>query len=188
MKKKIKPFLLLGGLSLIAVTYAIYSQSAHSNLSDPVMLKKFKYISERLMCPCGCALPLNTCNMSDCIAWDMRKSVEILLKSGQSEEFIINGFINGFGPLIDTDPAFRHMSSGVKNLFRRGMGEEGFTEPYNRNPEIWIAVSAVLFSAIAGWFIRSHFRKINLAKTGKEKEQEKTTEKEEELYKKLYDE
>jgi len=187
-KKLITIFLYVTGLALFWVSYNIYSQSAHSSLSDPALLKKFKYVSERLMCPCGCELPLNTCNMADCVAWDMRKSIEILLKAGQSEEFIITGFIKGFGPMIDADPAFAHMSGGIKNLFRNGMGEEGYTEPYNRSPEIWIAISAVFFSLIAGWFIRSHFRKISSSKTDKEKESSKITDKEEELYKKLYDE
>ncbi|MDH5718284.1 MAG: cytochrome c-type biogenesis protein CcmH [Spirochaetia bacterium] len=186
-KKKSVLILFISAITIFSIH--LFAQSAHSSLKDTALLKRFKYISERLMCQCGCKLPLDTCNMSDCIAWPMRSAIEKFLQAGKSDEYIINGFINGFHDIVDTDPAFAHArATGSHDVFREGIGEEGYTEPQSKSHELLIYLAGLLFTGVAGLFIRNHFKKINKETVKSDKNTEKLTGKEEEYFKKLYDE
>lgn len=130
---------------------SLHAQSTHSTLKDPLLLKKFQSISHKLMCTCGCNMPLAYCNhIGHCNAWPMRAAIEGLLLDGKSEEEILHGFIYGFGPLVESHPAFALTRSPeynyLINRFQNGLGESGLTKPKGKG--IWIFLLAGFFAII----------------------------------------
>ncbi|MCS6985368.1 MAG: cytochrome c-type biogenesis protein CcmH [Leptospiraceae bacterium] len=121
--------------------HPLSSGSTHSSLKDPELLKKFQSLSLKLMCRCGCNMPLAYCNhIGHCNAWPMRAAIDSLLTEGRSEEDILEGFVVGFGDLVDTHPAFALARSAEYSYllpeFRHGMGEKILTKP--RQKSLWI--------------------------------------------------
>src|SRR5438046_1521737 len=75
----------------------ISAQSAHSSLKEFKQLESFQKISHKIMCTCGCNMPLYYCNHTGhCNAWPMRAALDYFLSQGKDENFIISGFIHGF--------------------------------------------------------------------------------------------
>lgn len=185
-------FMLKMRLFLFAMFFSLtnlFAQSAHSNLKDPELAKKFKHISEEIMCVCGCNEPLEYCNHIRCIAWGIRDVIDQNLLAGKSEEFIINGFIYGFGNAVHTDPSFaliREKYPEYVKKFQTGFGERYRSYPFKHNPEIIILVIILIFGGIAGIFIKGKFKKLDAAKIQKPSRKSSDSEKEK-LYKSLYD-
>lgn len=106
----------------------LFSQSAQSSLEDPALLNRFQDISSDLRCVCGKTMPLNYINdIGHCNAWAMRSVIDGLLSDGFSDQKIRDGFLLGFGDLVDTHFAFRLTHSKYSYLLdgmRNGYGEE----------------------------------------------------------------
>ena len=139
----------------------VFSQSVHSNLKSDELLKRFNHISEEVLCVCGCNQPLGYCNHMNCIAWGIRGVIDNLLLAGKSDEYIIAGFINGYGDMVDNDAAFQIIREQYQNYlekFRKGFGEQYRSYPSKHNPEIIIVILFLLFAGIAGLFLKGKLR------------------------------
>jgi len=158
-----KKFYLSISVMFFLTTFS-YSQSSYSTLKDPELLEKFRSISEEIVCECGCGHPLQYCSHKECVAWGMRSVIENLLVEGKTEEFIVDGFINGFGDLALTDPAFekvRNEYGDLMPMMASGFGEEHRSHPgAGKNPEYMIITGAVLIFGFALIFIRKRMRAI----------------------------
>ena len=65
----------------------------------------FRRVSNRLLCQCGCSYMVLDCNMVDCpSAGYIRKTVQSSLAEGKSEDAIIAGFVQQYGPRILPEP------------------------------------------------------------------------------------
>ena len=167
----------------------LYGQSTHSNVKNKDLLKRFRVISDELMCSCGCSLPLDYCNHVDhCNAWPMRQAIDILLQEGQSDEFIIDGFINGFKEIVDTSPAFKLARSPeydyLLTSFRDGFGEKQRTHPKGHRTGIPIGIGILIILGTTFLFLRRHYKKLNKKKDTKTTMNKKESD---DLYNKLYD-
>lgn len=175
----------------LSLALPAFGQTTHSNLKDPEQLKRFKHISESLMCACGCRMVLEHCNHSVCIAWTMRDVIDKLILAGKSDNEIIEGFIEGFGESAYTDPAFSKVrAEGNENLmmsFANGFGEYHRSYPKGKNPEIMIILFTVAGMGAALLFLRSRMRRLKAQSDTPEKKDTKNDAEKEELYKHLYD-
>ena len=160
---KVRRFPIFAIFILVSINSQIFSQSTHSNLKNVELLKKFKFISQEIMCVCGCNEPLDYCNHVNCIAWGIRDVIDKLLASGKSEDFIVAGFINGYGDIVDTDDSFeiiRTKYSDYLEKFRNGFGERYRSYPAKHNPKIVIFVIFLIFGGFAAIFIKKRFKKL----------------------------
>lgn len=178
-------------LTLLIATPAV-PQSTHSNIKDPELAKRHKMISKELLCVCGCGMVLDNCNHTVCIAWTMRDIIDNLLLAGKSDEFIISGFINGFGDIVHTDPAFvklqKENSPEMTQAFVTGFGEVHRSYPHGRNPEIMILLAAIIIGGSVGLFIKKRLKTLG-SKSGDASPPKSgaSDSQKEDLYKKLYD-
>jgi hypothetical protein len=176
-------------LPLIFILAPVFSQSAHSNLKDPELTKRFKMISEEVMCVCGCNEPLEYCNHMKCIAWGIRGVIDELLLAQKSDEFIISGFINGYGEMVDSSPVFEIIRTDYSEYlekFRTGFGEQYRSYPAKRNPQIMIIVILFIAAGSVGIFIKKRLKKINSSNDKKPPSSGNKSETDK-LYKSLYD-
>ena len=165
------------------------TKNYHSDLEDPELLKRFHTISTSLVCICGCNLVLETCNMNPCEGWAVRRAIDGLLLDGKSDEFIIEGFVYGFGDLVDTHPAFKMVQPGgtyyfIADQFKEGYGPivRAMTDVYHYEIVLFIIALILLGSALI--FIKSRFRAVSTSEKSADKKIDSETN---ELYKKLYD-
>lgn len=175
-------------LIMFLVSNSFFAQSAHSNLKNTELLKRFKFISEEIMCVCGCNEPLEYCNHHQCIAWGIRDVIDKHLDAGRSDDFIVSGHINGYGDIVDTDPAFeiiRVKYPEYVEKFRHGFGERYRSYPAKHNPEIIILVVLFIFGGVATIFLRRKFKKLKTVDSGKSVKKERDPEKDK-LYNDLY--
>jgi cytochrome c-type biogenesis protein CcmH/NrfF len=159
--------LLSTGLILLSLATAnsgqVFAQSAHSRLTDPVLLKRFDSLSRKLMCTCGCNMPLRNCNHTGhCNAWPQRDALDKLLLAGYSDEQILEGFRNGFGPSAESadffamarTPEYAYMLS----RFRDGFGSQILSIPESNYLGIFSALGIILCVGVAMLFIRRRHR------------------------------
>ncbi len=183
------PFRMRAVLLALLVTAPLFPQSTHTDIKDPALAERFKKISQELMCGCGCGMVLDHCNHTVCVAWAMRSAIDEMLLAGKSDEYIISGFINGFGDIVDTDEAFtRARKKEYGDLiehFRAGYGEKYRSYPRDRHPEIMILLAALLIGGVVALFIKKRLIKLGANRSPKETHMSKSDQ--EELYKKLYD-
>ena len=139
--------------------------SSYSNLKDPVLLKKFETISEKIMCQCGCNLPLSTCNHRHCGAWALRSTIDNLLLEGKEEKYIIDGFVKGFGKSVYTSAAFakaRDPENGnMTEMLDKGFGESALSEPDSLLPAIGVISIGLLIAGFAILFLRKKFKRLD---------------------------
>ncbi|MES0491196.1 MAG: hypothetical protein ABUK01_14455 [Leptospirales bacterium] len=174
--------------SVFSITYA-GARNYQSNLDDSLLLKRFQKISTSLTCICGCNLVLHTCNMDPCEGWAIRGAIDGLLLDGKNNKFIIEGFVYGFGDMVDTHTAFKLVQPGgryefLNADFKKGYGPmvRAITDVYHY--EIVLAIIALILLGSALMFIKSRFREVTVSeKTEKQKISSET----DELYNKLYD-
>ena len=162
------------------------SQSVHSNLKKEEDIKRFKKITSLLMCQCGCNMVLMQCNHQTCMAWSMRSVIDQLIEKKYSNEYIIEGFINGFKKSVETDSEFESLRNGIYKeyvpKYTAGFGREILSTPQNDNFGIVILAFSFLLIIIVIAFIRSK-KKVILNKNtiSIEKEEHK------QLHKSLYE-
>ncbi len=143
----------------IFMALPLFAQSAHSRLSDPSLLKRFDNLSRKLMCTCGCNMPLRNCNHTGhCNAWPQRDALDKLLLAGASDEDILKGFQHGFG--VDADkadlfamartPDYGYMQAQFKN----GFGSQIMSAPQSNYLGIFAFLGFILCAGVAALFIR----------------------------------
>ena len=143
---------------------SVFAQSTHSKLKDPDLLKKFQDISNKILCTCGCNLPLYYCNhIGHCNGWPMRQIIDELLAEGKSQKFIEDGFIKGFpSEMVDNHKAFTlarsEQYSYLVPMFKKGLGEAGKTEPDSKWPQILAALTGLVFLGVYMLYIRNKIR------------------------------
>ena len=65
----------------------------------------FRRVSNRLLCQCGCGYMVLSCNHLDCSsATFIRRTIQTQLAAGKSEDAIVDGFIEQYGPRILPEP------------------------------------------------------------------------------------
>lgn len=65
----------------------------------------FRRVSNRLLCQCGCSYMVLSCNHLDCSsATFIRRTIQTKLAAGQSEDAIVAGFVEQYGPRILPEP------------------------------------------------------------------------------------
>ncbi len=156
--------------AVLLLAMPLSAQSTHSSLKDPQLLKRFQQISHAVMCQCGCNMPLYYCNhIGHCNAWPMRQAIDSLLAEGYSDEQIINGFVYGFGELVDTHPAFTMTRSEEYSYlvpkFREGLGETGLTQPKSSAIGLYLILGALGILGFTILFIRNRLKKRAAATT-----------------------
>ena len=129
---------------------ALHAYSAHSSLKNPELVKKFKAVSNGLVCTCGKNLPISQINdIGHCNTWPMRSVIDGLLESGYSEDFILNGFNKGFGDMVATHQAFKMVREQEYGYLQSGMqggfGEKILSVPNNSSP---LLASVISFGAL----------------------------------------
>ena len=158
VKRFLSTGLILLGLAT-AIGGQLAAQSAHSRLKDPVLLKRFDHLSRKLMCTCGCNMPLRNCNHTGhCNAWPQRDALDKLLLAGYSDEQIINGFRNGFGKMAESadffamarTPDYGYMAA----QFRDGFGSQILSIPESNYLGIFSALGFLLCCGVFLLFIR----------------------------------
>ncbi len=144
------------------------AQSAHSRLTDPVLLKRFDSLSRKLMCTCGCNMPLRNCNHTGhCNAWPQRDAIDKLLLAGYSDEQILNGFKNGFGKSAEADDFFAMARtpdySYLVAQFRDGFGSQILSLPESNYLGIFSVLGFTLCVGVVLLFIRGRRKKDDTA-------------------------
>lgn len=65
----------------------------------------FRRVSNRLLCQCGCNYMVLSCNHVDCSSASfIRRSIQTQLAAGKSEDAIVAGFVEQYGPRILPEP------------------------------------------------------------------------------------
>lgn len=65
----------------------------------------FRRVSNRLLCQCGCSYMVLSCNHLDCSsATYIRRTIQTSLAAGKSEDAIVAGFVEQYGPRILPEP------------------------------------------------------------------------------------
>ena len=188
---------IFGILVLLVTLNGIHGQSAHTDITDPELNKRFRKISETIVCACGCQSPLAYCNHRPCVAWGMRSVIEGLLLDGQSDDFIIKGFIYGFGAFYDSHKAFEMVRTqpeyrNLESRLRNGFGEQFLSKPDDTALPLMILMAALIIAGISVIFIKKRMKKLQQS-TASVKPTESNAvksaeeQKKEDLYKKLYE-
>lgn len=174
----------------LAMNKQIEALSVHSNLKRPEDIKRFKHISSELTCTCGKNIPILHINdLGHCNTWPMRQVIDRLIEDGKSDEFILNGFVNGFKELVKSHRAFELVRSTEYQYLIPGMtngfGESILAEPSEAEPAIAAAVAGAGIAAAAIMFIKKRHK--NLKKSSDSQASTLSSEKEQEMMNRLYD-
>jgi cytochrome c-type biogenesis protein CcmH len=69
---------------------------------------RFTSLGHRLMCTCGCGQVLLECNHVGCQASErMRAELRAAIQGGGSDDDILNGFVQKYGPVVLAAPTHR---------------------------------------------------------------------------------
>ena len=164
---------------------SIHSQSTHSNLRNKDDLKRFKEVSQSLVCQCGCKMLLDSCNHSTCLAWSMRSIIDQLILAGYSRQFILNGFESGFSiNMLEHHKAFDILKAeqykDYVSKYSNGFGSSVLSKPKNKQSLISIILASLGIFLTVLLFIYRRKKPISVGS------QEYLSNEEKKLYKKLY--
>ena len=162
--------------------------STHSFLKKAEDKKRFKNISLQLVCQCGCKMLLDSCNHLTCMAWSMRSMIDSLILNGYSDEFILNGFENGFKSLVHDHKLFpiledKRYQSYVSS-YEKGFGSSIYSQPKSKSIHFWIFASAFMIIGYVLFFI--YKRKKSLSEWDEGSKQRLSKKDEEKLLKELH--
>ncbi len=171
----------------ILLSQELLYASTHSQLKEPHKLERFKEISLKLVCQCGCNMLLESCNHLTCMAWSMRSIIDSLILNGYSNEFIMNGFEKGFGKLTNNARIMPILKSekyrSYKVNYKNGFGRSVYSEPRNYGLTMWfISLSSLGTLLFVILFISRNKKKIVIYKN----KRKNLSTKEEELWNRLY--
>lgn len=92
-------------VGVLALGLAIAGAITARRSALPTQEQSFQRISDRIGCQCGCNQPLSACNHHPCGSADpMRAEIRASLAAGKSEQEVISGFVQQFGPSILSAP------------------------------------------------------------------------------------
>jgi cytochrome c-type biogenesis protein CcmH len=92
-------------LALGVVAPSVMSQSAKTELRDPVLAKRFNEVSDKLICSCGCQQGLRVCSHQNCPgATPMRHDIETQLTAGKTNDEIVASFVATQGIKVLSEP------------------------------------------------------------------------------------
>lgn len=157
----------------------------HTRFKDPAKIKRFNAISKELRCQCGCNLALSGCNHpATCTAWSLRAVIEGLIEDGKSNQFIINGFKNGFGKLAREHAAFAKTREiqGYTEALSAGFGTAALSIPENDYSNIFLILLALAMLGLLYYVINRRLRPLQ-----KEQKVGASKSNNAELYDKLYE-
>jgi hypothetical protein len=148
----------------ILLPAGLSAQSAHSRLTDPALLKRFDALSHKLMCTCGCNMPLRNCNHTGhCNAWPARHALDTLLLAGMSDANIIEGFKTGFGADAEKNEAFSMARQDdyayMLKQFKNGFGVQIMSIPESNYLGVFSLLGAILCAGVMAMFIRGRKNK-----------------------------
>ncbi len=110
MKRALDRAIVVGllGAALVVFAWSVQraaAQSAQTRLTDPVLAEAFNRVSDRLMCQCGCNEGLRVCNHQNCpSAIPMRREIEKKLQAGETEDQIVQDFVDEYGLKVLSAP------------------------------------------------------------------------------------
>jgi hypothetical protein len=116
-------------MGLLMLATPVFGQRVYSELEADTDIEVFTEVSDGLICQCGCRMVLSSCPHVEC-PWGIpaRRFTENRIREGWDSDRILNGFVNGFGDVVDTDPvALRLQAAGRADFvgkLRNGFGEE----------------------------------------------------------------
>ena len=97
--------LLATALFLCAMLMAPGSGAAQNPAGSNENDAAFRRVSDRLVCQCGCGYMVLSCNHVDCnSATFIRRTIHTSLAAGKSEDSIVAGFVEQYGPRILPEP------------------------------------------------------------------------------------
>ena len=170
---------------LFLLTFSsIFSQSTHSNLRNKADLKKFKKISQSLVCQCGCKMLLDSCNHSTCMAWSMRSIIDQLILAGYSDQFILDGFEKGFSSdMIKSHEAFKILTKqqyqNYVSSYSNGFGSSILSKPKSKKSLVFIILASTSIFIFVITFIARRKKSISANPKARLSDEEKK------LYKQL---
>jgi cytochrome c-type biogenesis protein CcmH len=92
-------------LLIIVAASGAFAQSAKTQLTDPVLAKRFNEVSDKLVCQCGCQMILRVCNHQNCpSAVPMRHEIEKQLTAGNTDDVIVASFVTEYGLKVLSEP------------------------------------------------------------------------------------
>ena len=78
--------------------------SAKTSLTG-LLAERFNAVSDRLVCQCGCKMILGVCNHQNCPSGiPMRQEIENQLRTGASDDAIVDGFVARIGKVVLSEP------------------------------------------------------------------------------------
>ena len=161
--------------------------STHSYLKKKENIKRFKNISLKLVCQCGCKMLLDSCNHLTCMAWSMRSMIDSLILHGYSDEFILNGFENGFQSLVHNKKLFPILEDeryrSYINSYEEGFGSAVHSQPKGGRLTLWILIFAFMIVSYGIFFI---YRKRRKLPQWEEKSKQELTEDEKKLWEEFH--
>lgn len=89
---------------MLVAAFAVWRANlpAQSTTSDDA---SFRRVSNRLLCQCGCGYMVLSCNHIDCpSATHIRRTIQLSLRGGQTEDVIVASFVEQYGPKILPEP------------------------------------------------------------------------------------
>lgn len=88
---------LLTGTTWFSDAGALNGQGLYTDFREPAKTKRFQEVSHALRCLCGCGLVLAVCPHVNCgYGIPARRLIENRIENGESNQEIVNGFVNGF--------------------------------------------------------------------------------------------
>ena len=129
MTAKLRAIQITTLLGVVLLTTPLFAQRVYSELEADADIQVFTEVSDGLICQCGCRMVLSTCPHVEC-PWGIpaRRFTENRIREGWDADRILNGFVNGFGDVVDRDPvALRLQAAGRADFvakLRGGFGEE----------------------------------------------------------------
>ena len=114
-------------ISIFFTIFFLYGFSdSQTQLTKSEDIQKFKEISDKLICQCGCHLALSKCHHLQCMAWSMRSVIDSYVLQNKSTSSVVHRFANGFHEEFREDSAFNIVKKKYSNYsssFESGFGD-----------------------------------------------------------------
>lgn len=169
---KAKTFLL--SILIYLTVICIYSESVHTELTQPKHIEIFHEVTSKIRCICLPSLPIKGCSYNNCaISSYIKKFIENQIQKGETTESIVHKMQYGFGDDIKDDPVIQHfIKVGNEQIVHNlvfGFGETILAEPNSMRINITIFAVVLLGLLVMVIYIkkRIHKRETNLEHSSK---------------------
>ena len=138
---------------------ATYSESVHTELTDPKHIEIFHEVTSKIRCICLPSLPIKGCSYNNCVVSAyIKKFIENQIQKGENAKSIIHKMQYGFGEGIKIDPIVEHfISSGNENIVRGlvfGFGETILADPDSTGVNVTIVIGIAVASILMGFYLK----------------------------------